>query len=148
GSTFTSATANFTATDVGLPLVDPAGVTIIAANTFISAITNSTTVVMSKAAASNASPTNVRIGGARTVGDIVTTASSPTITSATANFTSADVGMPIVESGGSSHIAGSTTILSVTNSTTAVLSANAAGAGIAGSFVATIGAPRAVASVV
>lgn len=57
----------------------------------------------------------------RSVSDGVTTASSTTITSATANFASTDVGVGI--SGGS--IPAGATIASVTNTTTAVLSAAA-----------------------
>ena len=59
--------------------------------------------------------------GARTVDDGATTASSTTVTSATANFTSDDVGMPI--SGGS--IPAGATIVSVTDASTVVISAAA-----------------------
>lgn len=60
-------------------------------------------------------------GGNRSVADMVTTSGSKTLTSATANFTAADVGKPVV---GTSLVTG-TTIASVTNATTVVLSANA-----------------------
>jgi hypothetical protein len=67
----------------------------------------------------------------RTVSDGVTTSTSATITSATAAFTSADVGTKI---SGSADIPSNTTILSVTNSTTAVMSANATGSHTAQTF--------------
>lgn len=56
--------------------------------------------------------------------DGVTTNTSPNISSATAAFTSADVGTKIT----GTNIPGGTTIASVTNGTTAVMSANATGA--------------------
>lgn len=57
----------------------------------------------------------------RSVSDGVTNSTSTTVTSASANFTSADVGQKISGSG----IPSNTTIASVTNSTTAVMSAAA-----------------------
>lgn len=66
-------------------------------------------------------PTTGDLKVARTVTDGATTASSTTVTSATAAFTAADVGSAI--SGGS--IPASASIVSVTNSTTVVISANA-----------------------
>jgi hypothetical protein len=61
----------------------------------------------------------------RSVADFLSTAGSPIITSAgTSALTSADVGVPIVETGNAAIPAG-TTIVSVTSPTTAVLSANA-----------------------
>lgn len=67
----------------------------------------------------------------RTVADGVTTNALPTITSATAAFVQDDVGKPI----SGTNIPAATTILSVTNATTAVLSANATGTGSALPFV-------------
>lgn len=73
----------------------------------------------------------------RTVTDGVTTGATTAFTSATAAFTSLDVGKTIVETSGA-HIAPGTTIASVTNATTIVLSQAALGAGTAESV--TIGA--------
>jgi len=66
-------------------------------------------------------------GDGRIVGDGAMTSATANLTSATANFTSGDAGKNIVVNGalGSSNAPLYTTILSVTNSTTAVLSANA-----------------------
>jgi IPT/TIG domain len=66
--------------------------------------------------------------GQRSVSNAVTVASSNLVTSTTANFTQADVGLPITETG-NTHVAAGTTIVAVLNPTTAVLSANAASAG-------------------
>lgn len=68
-------------------------------------------------------------GTSRTVTDGVTTSGSANVTSATANFTNADVGKTISGPG----ITTGTTIASVTNSTTIVLSAvaTANGSGVA-----------------
>jgi hypothetical protein len=117
--TLTSTTAAFTTADVGKPITG----TNIPVSTTISGYTNPTTVTLSKNATASASPVTFKIygDGNRTVMDAVTTASSTTLTSATAYFTSADVGKPVV---GTSLVAG-TKIASVTNSTTAVLSAAA-----------------------
>jgi prepilin-type N-terminal cleavage/methylation domain-containing protein len=67
------------------------------------------------------SGTFVSYPGSRSVMDAVITGGSATLTSATANFTSSDVG----ESVAGTNIASGTTIAGVTNSTTATLSANA-----------------------
>ena len=58
---------------------------------------------------------------ARVVGDAVTTAGSTTLTSATADFTAADVGQLVIAAG----VPIGATIASITNSTTAVMSAEA-----------------------
>lgn len=79
--------------------------------------------------------------GSRTVTDAVTTNASATLTSATANFTSADVGKSIY----GMNIPFGATIQSVTNGTTAVLSSNATATG--GSATETIGASTVVYSV-
>jgi hypothetical protein len=86
-----------------------------------------------------AGTTEIRV---RTVADGVTTNTSPTITSATAVFTQDDVGKPI--SSGTAAIPATATILSVTNATTAVLSANATATTAANTF--TIGVALATAS--
>lgn len=70
----------------------------------------------------------------RSVSDGATTTGTPNFTSATGAFTAADVGAPISATG----IPVNTTILSVTNSTTIVLSANASATG--SSLATTIGA--------
>jgi hypothetical protein len=70
---------------------------------------------------------------ARTPTDGVTTNLSTTVTSATAFFTQSDVGATITGTG----IPGSTTIASVTNATTAVLSAPASAPGTGISFTIT-----------
>jgi hypothetical protein len=59
--------------------------------------------------------------GTRTVADGATTNASPTLTSATAAFSQGDVGATVTGAG----IPAGTTIASVTNATTAVMSANA-----------------------
>ena len=69
--------------------------------------------------------TYVSYPGSRMVMDAVTTSGSPTLTSVTANFTSSDVGTSV----GGTNIASGSTIQSVTNSTTATLSANATATG-------------------
>ncbi len=71
----------------------------------------------------------------RTVADGATTSGSPTFTSATGAFVANDVGVPISATG----IPAATTILSVTNSTTVTLSANATATG--SSLATTIGSP-------
>jgi hypothetical protein len=88
GSTaLTSATANFTAADVGKP---------------------------------------VCLAQVRTVTDAAITTGTATLTSATANFTAADVGRRVIVAAAVAPNYVDTTIVSVTNSTTAVLAANAA----------------------
>lgn len=72
-------------------------------------------------------------GPLRTPTDGVTTNLSTTVTSATAFFTQSDIGATITGTG----IPGSTTIASVTNATTAVLSAAATASGTALSFAIT-----------
>lgn len=68
-----------------------------------------------------ANGTVVSYPSSRTVSDAVTTSGSATLTSATALFTAGDVGTLVA----GVNIPAGTTIQSVTNSTTAVLSANA-----------------------
>jgi|GEM_PF-3539294 len=117
--TLTSATAVFTTADVGNPITG----TNIPASTTISAYTSATSVTLSNNATASGSPVTFKVygDGNRTVMDAVTTSGSATLTSSTAYFTSADVGKAVV----GSSIAAGTTISSVTNSTTAVLSAAA-----------------------
>lgn len=61
----------------------------------------------------------------RTTADGVTTAGSATVTSATMNFTSADVGQPVIAAG----ILPGTTIASVTSTTEAVMTSEALSSG-------------------
>lgn len=81
-------------------------------------------------AASSTLPFNVKSYGAKgdtkTVSDGVTTGSSPTVTSATASWTQADVGKRFfaTQASNGNPTCGETTIQSVTNSTTAVLAQN------------------------
>ena len=75
----------------------------------------------------------------RSITDGVLNSGSNVITSATANFTAADVGRVIVRPGTQTQLPVDTTIVSVTNSTTAVLSKNATASGTGLSF--TIAAP-------
>lgn len=69
--------------------------------------------------------------------DMVTVSASPNLVSATAAFTAADVGRTVVGTG----IPASTTILSITNGTTVVMSANATAS--ASGVTVTIGRPGA-----
>jgi len=68
----------------------------------------------------------VGAAAARDIDDLTTTYTSTTVTSATANFTAADVGSPIT----SSLLAGGFIIRSVVNATTATLSAQPTGTGV------------------
>jgi hypothetical protein len=115
-ATLTSATAAFTPADVGNPITG----TNIPASTVISGYTNATTVTLSRNATGTGSPVTFKIygDGNRSVMDAVTTHNSATITSATAYFTSADVGKPVC---GTTLTAG-TTIVSVQSATSATLS--------------------------
>lgn len=72
-----------------------------------------------------------------TFADGVSTSASPNYTSASANFTAADVGRTIT----GTNIPAATTVLSVTNSTTIVMSNNATASGTTLSF--TLGRPGA-----
>jgi IPT/TIG domain-containing protein len=78
----------------------------------------------------------------RQVGDLVTTTGSTTVTSATANFTQADVGLPIAENGGTTHLPASEYITAVLSPTTATVTTSTGittGAGV----VTDIGGDRA-----
>jgi prepilin-type N-terminal cleavage/methylation domain-containing protein len=117
-TTLNSNTASFTSADVGNPISG----TGISSGTTITAYIDPKNVTLSAAGTAGTSKIFSIFGdGNRTVIDAATTSGSTTLTSNTAFFTSADVGKPVV---GTSILAG-TTIASVTNSTTAVLSAGA-----------------------
>jgi hypothetical protein len=109
--------------------------TTIPAGTKISAVNSATSVTLNANATATGSGKTFTVygDGDRTVMDAATTNGATTLTSATAYFTSADVGKAIV----GSSINALTTISSVTNSTTVVLS-SAANATVTGSTV-TIG---------
>ena len=108
----TSATAHFTAADIGMG-VSGTGV---AADTSIVSITSPTTAVIS-AAATNAT-VDVTVAKTR---DVVVTAlgTDATLTSAAALFTVADIGRPVTGTG----IVAGTTIVSITSPTEVELSA-------------------------
>ena len=129
--TVTSATAAFTSTDVG----NPVSCNTITAGTTIAAVGSATSMTLSANATGTGSGKTLTVygDGDRTVMDAVTTSGSTTLTSATAYFSSADVGKAIV----GTSLNALTTISSVTNSTTIVLS-SAANATITASTV-TIG---------
>src|SRR5262245_9278075 len=131
-TTITSATANFTQADVGRSvsgtnLPAPA---VLAGGTppttveRIASVTNATTAVLSLAATGSGAGGSLTIGVGRVVTDASLTALSTTVTSATANFTAADVGLtlqfPNVATGGPAVAA---RITAVTNATTATMSA-------------------------
>lgn len=125
-TTFTSATANFTTADVGRSIVENDAKGAVAAGTTIAAVTNSTTVTLSQNAAKTASSVSFRIPGRGAFSDGSATSGSVTFTSATAHFASSDLGRAIVETDSQGAIPASTTIESVTNATTVVLSQSAA----------------------
>jgi hypothetical protein len=114
----TSNTALFSASDIGNP-VSGTGIT---AGSTITAFIDSKNVTLSAAGTAGTGKVFTVFGdGNRTVMDAATTNASATLISNTAYFTAADVGKPVV---GTSIVAG-TTISSVTNSTTAVMSQSA-----------------------
>jgi hypothetical protein len=119
--TSTNGEAVFTSADINNPVAGTG--TTIRPGTIITGVTSPSVATMSQA--SNGSSSNIYVSiygdGNRTLMDAVTTSGSTTITSSTAYFTAADVGKPIV----GAAIAAGTTIASVTNSTTATLSAAA-----------------------
>ena len=118
GSTITSALAAFTSADVGLPVTGSARFT---AGTTISSVTNATTVVLSNPLFAGSGQTNqTAVFGGKGVNDGAVPASGSTITSATAAFTSADVGLAVT----GQRIPAGATISSITNATTVVLSAS------------------------
>lgn len=138
GTTFTSATANFTSADIGLGL-SVTGDTEVPALTTIVAVTNPTTVTLSATVTTPSTPgLTTTIGAARTVSAITTVDGSTTITGVNGKFVSADVGRQITGAG----IAAGTTIAAVgTLGATATLSVAAGvGAGV-GAVVVSAAAP-------
>ena len=113
----TATAGSFTLGDVGENVTGSAS---ISAGTAIASITDSTHAVLTKVATTNiTAPTPLTLAPNRLVTDGVLTSGSTTITSATAVFSSADVGRVISGIG----ILAGTTITAVTNATTATMSA-------------------------
>jgi hypothetical protein len=91
----TSATADFTAADVGA-VVAGAGIT---AGTYIASVTNATTVVLSAATTATATGVTVAIGAARANATGATTSASATVTGTGTAFFASDVGRAISGAG-------------------------------------------------
>jgi hypothetical protein len=125
-TTLTSATAAFTSKDIGKQIVLSGGGSL---TTTIESVTNATTIIMTAPASWSSSGNTAQINAMvattnpRSVSDGVTN-NTTTFVSATAAFTTADVGKQIVLSGGTVATNLTTTIASFTNATTVVLSAN------------------------
>jgi len=150
-TTVTSATAHFckvglagcgaSNNDVGRTITG----TDIQHGTKIAAVTNATTITLSKAASATSTTEQLTIGPAanqttaRFVHDTHTTSASTTVTSASASFQSWDVNLPVV----GTNIPAGARIVSVTNASTIVISAAATAATTTGSL--TIGGPSATA---
>jgi len=122
GTKFYSASAHFTQADVGSKITISGGTGAPYGTFTISSVTDDVTVVLSAApgAALKALAFTIDARGDTTRTNGVANGTT-TYTSATAAFTSADVGKRIK----GTNIPASTTIASVTNATTVVLSANA-----------------------
>jgi len=146
--TLTSATANFTASDVGKQIVLSGGGSL---TTTIQSVTNSTTVIMTAPATWSSSGNTavvtamIALTNPRTVTDLVANGTT-TVTSATAAWTQADVGKQVVINGGSGALAYQTrTIATVTNATDVVLnSLVAASTGATATIVDVNGTLRAI----
>jgi hypothetical protein len=106
----------FTSADVGNPITG----TNIPAGTTISGYTSATSITLSQNATASGSPVSFKIygDGNRSLTDAVTNNGSTTLTSATAYFTAADLGKPIV----GTTIPAGTKIVSVQSATSATLS--------------------------
>lgn len=141
-TTVTSATAFFNQSDINATITG----TGIPASTTIVSVQSATSATLSAAATATGSGLSIvitRVGGdwvgqnygtwqcvpaylmGRTVGDGATTSASTTVTSATAAFNSQDVGAIIA----TTNLPAGTTIASVTNATTVVVSAAATATG-------------------
>lgn len=121
-ATLDSATALFTAADIGRPITGSGNT--IADGTTIQSVNSPSRVTLSKNTLRTAINVTIRIYGRgnRTVTDAAATAGSPVLTSETAYFKSPeDIGKPVT---GTAIPAGAT-IVSITNTTTATMSANA-----------------------
>jgi hypothetical protein len=124
-ATLTSATAAFTAADVGKKiLVSCATSTTMRLAGRIATVGSGTSVTLTVAAAITGTGKTMVIDGIRTVTDAVTTANSTTVTSATAAFTAADVGKAVwIDT--VNTVALNTAISGYTNATTVTLAASA-----------------------
>ncbi|MDQ1645094.1 MAG: hypothetical protein QOJ50_1278 [Cryptosporangiaceae bacterium] len=114
-TTLTSATANFTAADVGMP-ISVASNTQVPANTTIVSVTSPTAVVMSAAATATAASITATIAGTRTVATGATTLGSAALVGT--KFDASDVGRQVAGTG----IPPGTTITAVTSATAATMS--------------------------
>jgi hypothetical protein len=139
--TVTSATANFTAADVGRTITG----TNMAHGAKITARASATSITVSPAATATGTNQQLSIGPeatlttARTVHDASTTSASTTLTSASAGFAATDKDLPVTGAG----IPAGAFIQTVTNATTVVLSAAATATAANVSLV--IGQPNATA---
>jgi hypothetical protein len=96
----TSATANFTQADVGLPIVET-GNAHIAASTTILSVQSPTTATMSANSAGAGSAITAVIGGDRAaISTLTNTVGSNSVSSATADFLPSDVGRTVTATGG------------------------------------------------
>jgi hypothetical protein len=128
-ATVTASTGHFNAsTDIN----DTISGTGIPADSFIVAVASPTSITLNNKATLSESADKLTINNSdtRQVANGVTTKSSKTITSATANFTAADVGGIVT----STNLPGYDAIASVTNATTAVLTTAATAAGTLQTF--------------
>lgn len=124
-ATLTSATAAFTAADVGKQVsVMSARSTAMRYSGKIVSVTNATTVIVSPAPTLTTSAQTLQVSQGRSVADGVTTANSTTVTSATAAFAASDVGKQITVTNAAAT-ALNTTISGFTNATTVTLAASA-----------------------
>ncbi len=121
--TVTSATAAFSSEDIGRP-ISGAGIPPAASILSVESATKATMTSNATAAASGVAATIAGFAS-RSVTDLVTTADSDVVTSASASFTSRDEGVTIRGPG----IPDSTTILSVQSPTQATMTAKATAAG-------------------
>lgn len=126
-ATLTSATANFLASDVGLPIsvkgAGAAGINLVA---FIVSRQSATQVTLSVNAGTSVNPATITWRGpGRLAGDGVMTSGSAVLTSASTVFTAADVGKTItVQQAASGPTALNTTIASYQSATQVTLAAN------------------------
>jgi hypothetical protein len=98
GTTLTASNGHFTANDVNHIVADTGAVAAgLPTYVFIKSVTDANTVVLNKAVTATGTNRAIKIENSsiRSVDDAVTTASSTTVTSATANFTAGDVGRSI-----------------------------------------------------
>lgn len=121
-ATLTSATMSFSAYDIGASIAGPG----IPGGTTITAVASATSITMSANATSTLTSSHVHVGptGGRIVMDAVTTNASVIITSATAAFTSADLGRPVA----GTNIPDGATIVQIDSATQMRISASCSAA--------------------